>query len=164
MKTLLVLRHAKSSWNDASLADHDRPLKKRGRQSAPRMGRWVASRDLVPDLIISSTAVRARETAAAVAEACAYAGEIALAPELYGAQPADVIAQLHAVAAERVMVVGHNPTLEELVGDLTGVDARMPTAALAQIEIDVEQWSDVRLDGGATLVNLWLVKELPDED
>ncbi len=62
MKTLLLLRHAKSSWNDPSLADHDRPLKKRGRKAAPRMGRWLQENGLRPDCVLCSTATRARET------------------------------------------------------------------------------------------------------
>jgi phosphohistidine phosphatase len=78
MKTLLVLRHAKSSWNDTSLDDHERPLNKRGRRDGPRMGELVREHRLTPDIIISSDAVRARRTAEAVAEAARYAGEIVL--------------------------------------------------------------------------------------
>ncbi len=76
MKTLLVLRHAKSSWKDSGLADHDRPLNKRGKHDAPRMGTLLAKEDLVPDLIISSSAKRAKSTAEAVAMNCGYDGEI----------------------------------------------------------------------------------------
>jgi len=82
MKTLLVLRHAKSSWDDPALGDHERPLNKRGRRDAPRMGELVREYGLIPDVVISSDAVRARRTAEAVAEAARYAGEILLDPSL----------------------------------------------------------------------------------
>ena len=90
MKTLLVLRHAKSSWNDPALDDHERPLNKRGRRDAPRMGELVREYGLIPDVVISSDAVRARLTAEAVAEAARYPGEILLDPRLYMACLADI--------------------------------------------------------------------------
>src|SRR4029079_4472733 len=83
MKTLLVMRHAKSSWKDATLDDHDRPLKKRGQKAAPKMGALLCERGLVPDLIVSSTALRAVATSKAVAEACGYVREIQLVHDLY---------------------------------------------------------------------------------
>ena len=73
MKTLLVLRHAKSSWKDANLEDHDRPLNKRGKKTAPKMGKLIKDEKLVPDLMISSTALRAKKTAEAVAKTSKYA-------------------------------------------------------------------------------------------
>ena len=78
MKTLLVLRHAKSSWSDPTVDDHERPLNKRGRRDAPRMGELVRQHGLIPGMVISSDAMRARLTAEAVAEAACYAGEILL--------------------------------------------------------------------------------------
>src|SRR4029450_11617432 len=94
MKTLLVLRHAKSSWNDPALDDHERPLNKRGRRDAPRMGELVREYGLIPDIVISSDAVRARLTAEAVAEAARYTGEIMLDQHLYMASPADILSLL----------------------------------------------------------------------
>ena len=89
MKTLLVLRHAKSSWNDTALDDHERPLNRRGRQDGPRMGELVRKHRLTPDIIFSSDAVRARRTAEAVAKAARYAGEILLDPFfIWPARPA----------------------------------------------------------------------------
>ena len=87
MKTLLILRHAKSDWETPDVADHDRPLNGRGKRDAPRMGRLLRDENLVPDLIISSTAKRARKTAKLVAEASGYEGEIRLAETLYLAGP-----------------------------------------------------------------------------
>ena len=78
MKTLLILRHAKSSWKEQDLPDHDRPLNKRGKNDAPRMGKLLKDEDLIPDLIMSSTAVRAKKTAELVAKACKYKGKIVL--------------------------------------------------------------------------------------
>ena len=162
MKTLLVLRHAKSSWNDPALDDHERPLNKRGRRDAPRMGELVREYGLIPDVIISSDAVRARLTAEAVAEAARYAGEILLDPHLYLACPADILSLLTAVRenAGTVMIVGHNPGLETLVEQLTGERQDLPTAALAQIGLPIDQWLDLKLSTRGTLVGLWRPEEL----
>jgi phosphohistidine phosphatase len=161
MKTLLVLRHAKSSWSDGSLADHDRPLNERGERDAPRMGDRVRQHRLVPDLIISSDAVRARMTADAVAQAAGYGKEIRFEPLLYGAAPDDILVVLRAAEpnAKTVMIVGHNPGLEALVGHLTGERQDMPTAALAQIELPIDRWRDLDESVRGTLVDLWRPKE-----
>jgi phosphohistidine phosphatase len=157
MKTLLVLRHAKSSWNDPALDDHERPLNKRGRRDAPRMGKLVREYGLRPDVVISSDAVRARLTAEAVAEAARYAGEILLDPHIYMAGPADILSLLATVQenAETVMIVGHNPGLEQLVEQLTGERQDLPTAALAQIGLPINRWRDLKLSTRGTLVGLW---------
>jgi len=163
MKTLLVLRHAKSSWNDTALADHERPLNKRGRRDGPRMGELVRERRLTPDIIISSDAVRARRTAKAVAEAARYAGEILLDPFLYMASPPGILAVLRTVRetkAGTVMIVGHNPDLEELVAQLTGEQPDLPTAALAQIGLPIDRWRDLKVSTHGTLLGLWRPKEL----
>ena len=163
MKTLLVLRHAKSSWNDPTLGDHERPLNKRGRRDAPRVGELVREAGLKPDVVISSDAVRARMTAEAVAEAARYGGEIVLDPHLYMAGPADILSLLTTVRenAETVMIVGHNPGLEELVEQLTGERQDFPTAALAQIGLPIKQWRDLKRSTRGTLLGLWRPKELP---
>jgi len=162
MKTLLVLRHAKSSWNDPALDDHERPLNQRGRRDAPRMGALVREYGLTPDVVLSSDAVRARLTAEAVAEAARYAGEILLDPHLYMAGPADILSLLPRVreSAETVMIVGHNPGLEELVEQLTGERQDLPTASLVQIGLPIEQWRDLKLSTRGTLVGLWRPEEL----
>jgi len=163
MKTLLVLRHAKSSWHDPALDDHRRPLNKRGQQDAPRMGELVREHQLTPDVIISSDAVRARLTAEAVAEAARYTSEILLDPRLYIASPASIVAVLRTVRetnAATVMIVGHNPGLEELVAQLTGEQQDLPTAALAQIVLPIDRWRDLKVSTRGTLVGLWRPKEL----
>jgi phosphohistidine phosphatase len=157
MKTLLVLRHAKSSWNDSALDDHERPLNTRGRRDAPRMGELVRQYGLIPDVVLSSDAVRARLTAEAVAEAAGYAGEILLDPNLYLASPPDIRSLLSTVRenAQTVMIVGHNPGLEKLVEQLTGERQDLPTATLAQIGLPIDQWRDLKLSTRGMLVGLW---------
>ena len=122
MKLVLLLRHAKSSWKHPDLGDHDRPLNKRGKGDAPLMGRLLKREDLVPDIIISSTSLRARATAEAVAKASSFDGEIVLNKSLYAAGPEAYLHVIHALSNEyvRVLIVGHNPGLEELVELLTG--------------------------------------------
>nr|NIL98123.1 hypothetical protein [Planctomycetales bacterium]NIP70269.1 hypothetical protein [Planctomycetales bacterium] len=91
MKTLLLLRHAKSSWDDSALDDHDRPLNKRGKRDAPRMGQLLVQQDLVPDCILTSTARRARKTAEAVAKACGGVVPLTEMPELYHATAEEIV-------------------------------------------------------------------------
>lgn len=162
MKTLLILRHAKSSWDNAQLTDYERPLNKRGKQDAPRMGKLLREQDLAPDLIITSSAERALATAEAVALASGYEQEIRATRSFYHADPAAYIEALRQLddSLERVMVVGHNPGMEELVEELTGSWETFPTAALAQVALSIAHWRE--LDEGTTgeLVNLWRPKEL----
>lgn len=162
MKTLLVLRHAKSSWSDPALDDHERPLSKRGRRDGPRMGELLREHGLIPDVVISSDAVRARLTAEAVADAARCAGQVLLDRRLYMASPADIRSLLRTMPerAETVMIVGHNPGLEELVALLTGERRDLPTAALAQIVLPIDQWRDLGRSTAGTLLGYWCPKEL----
>ncbi|HNT25291.1 MAG TPA: histidine phosphatase family protein [Anaerolineales bacterium] len=164
MKTLLLMRHAKSSWNHPETPDHDRPLNKRGKHDAPRMGRLLREQDLVPDHILSSTARRALDTARAVAEACAYEGEIEPQSDLYGSDAEcylDVLRHLPD-AAGRVLVVGHNPIMEELVELLTGAIEPMSTGALAQVDVPITGWMELTEACDSTLVRLWTPRSLGD--
>ncbi len=162
MKTLLVLRHAKSSWDDPGLRDHDRPLNPRGARDAPRMGKLIVEEDLVPDRILSSTAVRALSTAELAASEFDRGVEIESTRDLYLASPhtyLEVLAEL-AGDAERVMVVGHNPGITALVTLLSGVCEEMPTAALAAIELDIERWEELNEVGRGRLLGFWRPKAL----
>lgn len=162
MKTLLILRHAKSSWSNMRLSDHDRPLNDRGRRDAPRMGQLLLDEDLVPDLIITSSAERALTTAELVALECGFEAELLATRDLYHAGPEEYLDVLREQGglAQMVMVVGHNPGIEELVDVLTGEDERMVTAALAQVSLPIDAWSDMDLDVMGTLENVWRPKEL----
>lgn len=162
MKTLLLLRHAKSDWANDSLSDHDRPLNKRGKDDAPRMGRVLRSEGLIPDAIVTSSAVRAASTAKIVAKAAGFEGAVQQDPRLYHADPEAYLE----VAAETddgiecLLLVGHNPGLEELVEALAGHYERMPTAALACFRVDISRWAEIDPDSKAELVAVWRPKEL----
>ena len=162
MRTLLLLRHAKSSWDDHGLRDQDRPLNKRGERTAPRMGVWMVEQGIAPDLVLSSTAERARRTAELVVEASRFDARIALVEELYLASPTTLldVAARRGGDARRVLLVAHNPGCEELASRIGGSYERFPTAALARIDFDVQDWKDVGLESPAALVALWRPKEI----
>jgi phosphohistidine phosphatase len=164
MKTLLLLRHAKSSWKDTDLDDHDRPLNKRGKRDAPRMGRLLRAHDLLPDLILSSTAKRCRKTAEHVIAQSGYRGETRITGELYEADAAklrNVAAQV-ADSRNRLLMIAHNPGLEELLGALAGTYTPLTTAALAHLELSIDAWSDFTGQTRGTLLNIWQPGELED--
>lgn len=157
MKTLLILRHAKSEWDEPGVADHDRALSQRGKRDAPRMGKRLRAEQMVPDLILCSTARRARKTAKLVADACGYEGEIRFQEDLYMAE-ADAYLDVLREAPDEcqcVMVVGHNPGLEELLEALTGAAEALPTAALAQVTLPISRWEELDENMEGELVGLW---------
>ncbi|MCO6450267.1 MAG: histidine phosphatase family protein [Caldilineales bacterium] len=156
MKSLFIMRHAKSSWDSPNLPDFDRPLAGRGEKDAPRMGDFLAGRDLVPDLIVSSPALRAKTTAKRAAKAMGYDDEIVYDERIYAAGVQDLMAVVAGLPneVESVMLVGHNPGFEELVEWLCGAAARMPTAAIAYVAIDAENWFEVGENSG---VLEWLI-------
>ena len=160
MKSLLIIRHAKSSRDEPSLADINRPLNKRGKRDAPHVGFLLREEGLVPDLILCSPALRARKTAEAVAENCGYEGEIEIQDSFYPGYPADFLEVLGRLPDQyqSVMVVGHNPGLEELLTTLTDESVALPTAALAQVSLPIHTWRDFTDEVTGKLVNLWLVK------
>ena len=165
MKTLLILRHAKSSWDHDDLADYDRPLSKRGESDVPQIGILLQKEHLVPDLIISSSAQRAHKTAQLVVNACGgYEHELRVCPELYLAQPLAYLLILQELGGQidRVMVVGHNPGLEQLLEALTGQINPLPTATLAHVRLNIAHWSDFGKDRSGELVSIWRPQEMPE--
>ena len=162
MKTLLVMRHAKSDHEEQDQTDHDRPLEQRGRVDAPKMGEFLTKKDMVPNYILASSAVRARETAKLVAKGCGFKGECDLKKELYLAPAKAYIDTLKALKteAERVLIVGHNPGLEELLQHLTGNTEHMPTAAIARVTLAINAWKEFGLKTRGKLMALWLPREL----
>ncbi len=162
MKELLVMRHAKSSWRNMSLTDHQRPLNKRGKADVPKMGRLLKRMDLTPELILTSTAERALTTAELVALSSDYEEEIELRPEFYHAEPEAYIEELQTVDAKygRVMVVGHNPGMEELVELLSGQLIHFTTANIAHIRLSIDNWASFTEETNGTLLNLWRPKEI----
>jgi phosphohistidine phosphatase len=161
-KLLLILRHAKSSWEFEDLSDHDRPLNNRGKRDAPLMGRKLLKQQLVPQLIISSSAVRAHSTARKVAKACGYEDEILIDPALYGSGYSDYLNVLinQEDKHDIIMLVGHNPISEQLVEVLTGEIVTMPTCAIACISLPITSWKQIIAKTKGQLLNLWRPKEL----
>jgi phosphohistidine phosphatase len=163
MQRLLILRHAKSSWADEYADDWERPLTNRGIRDATRIGHLLKRLSLIPDLIITSDAVRAQTTAQIVAEAAGYRGKVVQSSLLYHAPPAAVLDVLRTVptAAHRsVMIVGHNPGLEDLVAQLTGERRHLPTAALVQIDVDIDGWRRLDASTGARVIDAWTGADL----
>ena len=153
-RELLILRHAKSSWADEYKDDWERPLTDRGVRDAARVGRFLRARDLMPDLIITSDAVRAETTAQGAAEAAGYSGKIVKSSALYHAAPDAAIAVIRTTApstARRVMLVAHNPGLEDLVTQLTAQHVGLATASLVHVELELKSWEAIDLSGDATL-------------
>lgn len=160
---LLLLRHAKSSWKNPELADRDRPLNKRGKRDALRMGRLLDEEGLVPDAILSSTAVRAQDTAAAVAKSCGYdRRRITHIESLYASGPEEYLNVLRRLPDDPkvVLVVGHNPGMEEYLEILTGQPEAMPTAALAFVKLPIKRWSALDDNTKGKLKTVWRPKEL----
>jgi len=162
VKTLLLMRHAKSSWKQSGLTDRERPLNRRGKRDAPKMGRLLREQGLVPQYILSSTALRARLTAEAVAEASGCDGELLLLDGLYGAEPQDYVHALHLVpdGVDPVLVIGHNPGIEDLLEVLTDHRERLPTAAMVHLRLPIERWGDLTHHTEAEWVHTWRPREL----
>jgi phosphohistidine phosphatase len=158
MKTILVLRHAKSDWGDPGKVDFDRPLAKRGLEDAPRMGEVLTRFECIPDRILASPAQRAKQTAELVAKACGYQKTIQWEDSFYGGSSTDLIAALQQLpdTVERAMLIGHNPILEETVAMLCtphfsdaddgwtdGWAIKIPTAGLVCLDFDIMDWNQL---------------------
>ena len=170
MKRLAVLRRAKSSWAEAGMDDFDRPLNERGRNAARRIGEELAARKLRFDLVLASKAVRVRETVAEVSKAYDFGSDVRYVEGLYDASEELLMAVVRAIPEkdESVLLVGHNPGLQQLLATLTRADpngyrervaTKFPTAALAVIELSVDQWEQVIASCGE-IVDLILPREL----
>ncbi|HLF42736.1 MAG TPA: histidine phosphatase family protein [Acidimicrobiia bacterium] len=142
MKTILLMRHAKSDWDASYVSDHDRPLAARGHRSAAVMGRVLAAWEEIPDLVITSSAARARATAEEAARAGSWDCPIIVDPDLYGTGPGTVlaVAERDATDQERMMLVGHEPTWSMLAEQITGGRVEMRTAGVAAIDLLADTW------------------------
>jgi phosphohistidine phosphatase len=166
-KRLYLLRHAKSSWKQTGLADHERPLADRGRRAAEAIAHHLTEKDVVVDLVLCSTAQRVRETFERIAPALQGVGA-QYEPELYGATAELLLERLHGVSDDvaAVMLIGHNPAIEDLALGLARpsperreLAIKFPTGALATLELDGPAWRDVQRDGG-TLVDFVRPRDL----
>jgi len=163
VKTLFLLRHAKSSWKDESLPDFERPLNRRGKDACEKVGQYLKHELIVPELILSSPAVRTRETVERVLKAAKLSVEVRFDQRIYEAGGLRLLEVVSQIENERktVLLVGHNPGLEELLMLFTGTAERLSTAALARLEIKSSKWANAA-DKRARLA--WLVKprKLPE--
>jgi len=157
MLTLYLLRHAKSSWDDAAQPDFERPLSNRGRKACGLIGEFIREKEIDFDLVLVSTAVRTRETIELIKERAKFRGEVRYDERIYEATVAqlqEIISQLDNERAS-VLLVGHNPGIEELLALLTGEQQRVTTANFAKIKIKAPKWS-ANLANKGTLD--WLVR------
>jgi phosphohistidine phosphatase len=158
MKTLYFIRHAKSSWDDAMLDDHDRPLNKRGKHDGPIMARRLLGIDVVPDGLLSSSAKRARQTAKYFEDVLSIDNAIYLR-ELYHAWPSTIEAQIRSIPEEwdTVLVFGHNPGYTELANQLKNdlYIGNMPTCGIVGASSDVKEWKDFTLASAKRIAYLY---------
>lgn len=157
-KRLLLFRHAKSDWHAGIPDDHERPLTKRGSEAARIMGRVLAAADQLPDLVVTSSAVRARTTVELAHEAGGWRCPVETSDALYDTDAASVLEEIRKLpdAAAGVLLAGHEPTWSELASRLIGGgDLRFPTAALARLDLDVARWRDATFGCGALV---WLLQ------
>lgn len=165
MKRLLLMRHGKSSWRDKTLADFDRPLKRRGERAALQMGKFLQSQSCVPSLIISSSAERAQATARLVLNELPEQTELELCDDLYHALPKTILRVIHETnnRHDALMMVGHNPGLQELVYQWSAEEVDFTTAAVAHFEFPVDRWSELKLNLNQPFTHFWKPKELDRE-
>ena len=156
-KTLLLLRHAKSSWKDKDLKDFDRPLKKKGEGTAKLIGKILAHGDYLPDLVLSSPAKRAKETTEIVNKYSGLKGSTQFVDAFYMGEPSDYIQAMRELPEKvnSVMVVGHNPGLEALLQILEGKVSALSTGALVVLELELTHWSDLTVSTVGNLTEFW---------
>ncbi len=142
---LFIIRHAKSSWKDSSLDDFDRPLNKRGKLNAPFMGTKLKERGIVPDIMISSSAFRAKNTAEIIAKKVKYSKKIIFKKEIYDVGESAIRKILKKLDDEKsvVFLFGHNPDLNMLAERYVGFDENIPTCGIVEIEFDCKRWKDI---------------------
>ncbi len=163
-KTVLLFRHAKSDWDASYDHDHDRPLNRRGKRAARAMGRWLAHTGPLPDLILCSTAVRARSTCTMAKEVGRWSADVQYERGLYHVTPSEWLVFLNELTMDInvIMFVGHQPTWSAVTALLTGsAISEFPTASIARVDINVDQWV-LCTPGRGTLVWHQYPKRLPD--
>jgi phosphohistidine phosphatase len=161
VKTLFLMRHAKSSWDDPQLADEDRPLTRRGRKAAGRMADYLHGAGFKPSIVLCTSALRTRETLELLRPALPKETMVKVEPRLYAASSKELLTRLRrlSAAATSVLVIGHNPAMQDLVlglasknPKLKAVRGKFPTAALAVLEAPIDEWRQL-VPGEASLVD-----------
>jgi len=161
MKTLLIMRHAKSSWKEQELPDHDRPLKKKGRKDVANMAKILKKKALVPDLILSSPAIRAKDTAKLMVEKLNFKGKLEFVENFYMAEPETYIQKIATVSGkvENLLIIGHNPGLEGLVMTLGDKIVSLPTGSIAKIYLFIDKWSELTTETDGEINHLWIPED-----
>lgn len=166
-KILLILRHAKSGWKNKKVDDHDRPLNKRGKKEAVKMGEHLKNMNLMPDTIITSSALRAIETTTLLCRQSGYNGLVEVNFSFYEGNTTTYIQSISNSREDkdRLLIVGHNPTLEQLISLLTNKTVRLPTCTLVQIKLNVPNWNKIIHHSGSKpeIVNIWRPKKVEQE-
>ena len=160
MKTLFLTRHGKSSWKDIDIPDAQRPLKKSGKKETAKAAHHLKKADLLPQLILCSSALRAKETAEIFIAESGFKGKVEYLDTLYMAEPEQILASIkqYGQDTKRIMVIGHNPGLETALQLFTHDVVSLPTASIAQIRFSVDDWHDVNGASHGELVELWRPK------
>ncbi len=158
-----MMRHAKSAWDDPTLIDHDRPLNRRGRAAAPRMARILATQAPLPQFVLCSTAVRTRQTWDLVAPVLPMI-PVEYRDTLYHAATTTLFTELRTVSDEitSLLIIGHNPGLEDWLAELTGHREPLPTAALVRLTISAARWADLTTTARCQLEQVWRPRALAE--
>lgn len=162
-KILLILRHAKSSWKNKKLNDHDRPLNKRGRREAVKMGKYLKKINMIPNTVVTSSALRAIQTTALVCRHSEYKGLVKVNS---GFHLGGMDSYLHSIAetasnTTRLLIIGHNPGLEELVRFLTCRSLKIHTCTLVQLNLEIVNWKNIAFQQvvRSEIMNIWRPKK-----
>jgi len=161
MKTLILMRHAKSSIGEKNQEDWDRPVNKRGRKNALAMAKLLKEKDAVPQVIVASAALRVRQTAELLIEELSFRGDIHYLASLYRGELDAYLTAVQSMpdGVDCLMVIGHNPMLEGLLQLLSGKVESLPTASIAYLKVPVEHWRDLTFDTQSELANFWKPKD-----
>lgn len=168
MRTIILLRHGKSSWSDPTLADLDRPLAPRGERASGRIAKYIRQKKIRPSLVLYSPSLRTRQTLEAIESSLGKRSVVELEPQLYAASEGELLQRLQALpeSVDSVMLIGHNPGLHDLAralasrgADLPKLEQKFPTAALATLVVDSDSWAALRR-GDAELVDYVVPRQL----
>jgi phosphohistidine phosphatase len=159
---LILMRHGKSSWDDPGLCDHDRPLNPRGFRASRLMGRFLAAQHWLPEVVLCSTAQRTRSTWDEVTDEVSWAGHRIDCEDLYLASPQMILDTIQDLGgdAHAVLVLGHNPGMEQLLEAWIDYCGKFPTAAVAVLQFTISAWGELALDFKPVESSVWKPKEL----
>jgi phosphohistidine phosphatase len=168
VRTVILLRHAKSSWADPALADLDRPLAPRGERASRRIAKYIRRKKIRPALVLCSSSLRTRQTLEAIASSLGKSSSVEFEPQLYAASEGELLERLQALpeSVDSVMMIGHNPGLHELArvlasrgAELPRLEEKFPTGALATLVLDSESWAALE-PGDGELVDYVVPRQL----